>query len=236
MTTIPNANHTYASAGNFPVTVTVRDTTNVSGTGPCADREGAVQLAAARVLHREPAVHDDEHVDHLRRHAARSTATARSRTTTGTSTTARRRTRPAPTTTHTFSSTRHVRRHARRHGRGQRDLGRRSSATSRSRRGNCPPQDVYFTYSPESLPVRIADHLHRARGRSRRLDLLLHVELGRRHVGHDLADVRRRDDEPHVRQPGPLHDPGHRARQPRPCGRAVLAAADGRRRHDARRP
>ena len=34
MTSVPNASHAYASAGNYNVTVTVRDTTNATGTGP----------------------------------------------------------------------------------------------------------------------------------------------------------------------------------------------------------
>ena len=116
-----------------------------------ADREGAVQLAAARVLQREPAVHDDEHVDHVRRHRLIRQ---------------RQHDRELPLGLR--------RRHDGRHDRPDDDahlLERRARTTSRwsprtgatrprtpfdrditIQAGNCKPQDVYFTYSPQSLP------------------------------------------------------------------------------------
>ena len=68
VTTVPNANHAYASAGTYPVSVTVRDTTNATGTGPAQNVKVLSNWPPHAFFTREPAVHDDEYVDHVRRH------------------------------------------------------------------------------------------------------------------------------------------------------------------------
>lgn len=150
VTTIPNANHAYANAGTFPVSVTVRDTTNATGTGPAQDVKVMTNWPPHAFFTASP----------------QCTTTSTSITFDGTGTTdsdsaiasyhwdfddGTTTDTNGPTTTHTFANT------------GTYDVTLvakdASNATSTPyhrditvQGGDCPPQDVYFTYSPTSLP------------------------------------------------------------------------------------
>ena len=192
VTTIPNAGHAYASAGTFGVSVTVRDTTNATGTGPaqnvtvetnwaphafftasaqCTTSSTSITFDGSDTFDTDSAIasylwdfDDGTTVSHERPHDH------------------------ARVLEH-----RNVRRHARRQGRRQRALD--ALRAQHHGAGRELPTAGRLLHVLAGKPARwIANRLHGARGRPRRHGFLLHVELGRRNVGHDLADVRRLDD------------------------------------------
>ena len=149
VTTTPNASHAYAAAGNYSVTVTVRDTTNATGTGPaqtvgvksnwpprarfsvtpqCATSGTTMTFDASATTDSDSVV-NGYHWDF------------------GDGTTADTAT---PTATHSYDS----------NGTYFAELtasdGSATSAPAEReitiQATNCPPQDVFFTYAPSSLP------------------------------------------------------------------------------------
>ena len=150
VTTIPNANHAYATPGTFPVSVTVRDTTNATGTGPAQTVTVMSNWPPHAFFTASP----------------QCTTTSTSITFDGTGsfdsdsaianyhwdfddgTTADTNT---ATTTHSYSNS----------GTYIVTLVAKDGSNASSepfdreitvQAGNCQPQDVYFTYSPGSLP------------------------------------------------------------------------------------
>ena len=149
VTTVPNANHAFATASTFPVSVTVRDTTNATGTisqgvtvmsnwPPHAFFTASPQCTttSTSITFDATGTYDSDNAVVSYHWDFNDGATADTNTV---------------TTTHSFSTpgTYLVKLVAK-------DAGNASSAAYERditvQSGNCPPQDVYFTYSPQSLP------------------------------------------------------------------------------------
>jgi PKD repeat protein len=149
VTSGPNASHAYAAAGDYNVTVTVRDTTNVSGTGPAQTVSVKTNWAPHAFFTVTPQCATPNTTmtfDATGTTDSDSTVTAYhwdfdDGTTVDTAT---------PTTTHSYT------------GEGTYTARLTASDGSATSDGweriitvqstNCPPQDVYFTYTPSSLP------------------------------------------------------------------------------------